>query len=278
MDIPYAEWLHMAKRLPVGQSRRVKHRFERRENMVVRNLPEGWSCYCHACGEGGFKPKEFVKITEQAEPEQYHQFIPNDLVPLEDLDRFRQSRVYGFLAQKGMDSVYFNGVLVRYSPSKDRVVLRLSGPDGYAWLGRAVGGQQPKWVAYSTPTTGYAEYCTSIKRPPPHPEDPVPYVVVEDPFSMLKVSWACPHVLVTCSLGTRLHPRLLRSLLGWADVRVWYDGDKAGEQGADKAVRRLQGLGVQAKALTVPGKDPKDMMIKEIRELLYDTCEPNRTG
>lgn len=269
MGIPYAEWLHMAKRLPVGQSRRVKHRFERRENMVVRNLPEGWSCYCHACGEGGFKHKEFVKITEQAEPERYWQFIPDDLVPLEDLDRFRQSRVYGFLAQKGMDSVYFNGVLVRYSPSKDRVVLRLRGPDGDAWLGRAVGGQQPKWVAYSTPTAGYADFAWVHDRI----RDGA-WVVVEDPFSLIKLQWCIPKLNAVCSLGTRPADGLMRLLLNQQATKLpvlfWYDGDKAGEQGADKAVRRLRGLGIPAKALTVPGKDPKDMTINEIRELLYE--------
>lgn len=267
MGIAHEEWLHMAKRLPVGQSRRVKHRFERRENMVVRNLPEGWSCYCHACGEGGFKPKEFVKITEQAEPERYRQFIPDDLVPLEDLDRFRQSRVYGFLAHKGMDSVYLNEVLVRYSPSKDRVVLRLRGPDGDAWLGRAVGAQQPKWVAYSTPTAGYAEFVRV-----PRLTEAKGVVITEDVFSMLKVAWSCPDYAVWCSLGTRPETTMIRWLLQVPNNQpkiFWYDGDKAGEQGADKAVRRLQGLGVQAKALTVPGKDPKDMMINEIRELVY---------
>jgi len=266
--IPTEEWLSQAKRLPVGQSRRVRHRFESRQNMVIRNTPEGWGCYCHACGEGGFVPKEFVKLSNDAPPEPYKQYIPSDLVKLSELDRFQQSKVYGFLAQKGMDSVYFDGVQVRYSPSKERLVLCLRGPDGDAWLGRAVGAQQPKWVAYSTPTTGYAEFVWVFDH-----NREGPWVVVEDPFSLVKLQWCLPGANVGSSLGTKPADGLMRLLLNQqitqAPVLIWYDGDKAGEQGADKAVRRLQGLGVQAKALTVPGKDPKDMTINEIREIIH---------
>lgn len=265
--IPTEEWLAQAKRLPVGQARRIQHRFEHRQNMVVRNVQEGWACYCHACGEGGFVPKEFVKVQPQ-ENEPHQQLIPADILPLEQLEQGQRWRVHSFLAQKGMDSVHFGGAVLRYSPSKDRLLVGLRGPDGDAWLGRAVGNQQPKWVAYSTPTVGYPEYAW------PGVWGAGPVVITEDPLSAIKVHWAMPGRSVLTSLGTKLPNKLVTALLERGDdVLIWYDGDHAGRAGAEKGAKRLRGLGLNVQWCTVADKDPKDLTAEQIREVVYGNIQ-----
>lgn len=261
MAIPTEEWLALAKRLPVGQSDRVQHRFEGRQNMVVRNKPEGWSAYCHACAEGGFVPKEFVKIQAE-EPREYRQMLPPDLVHLDAADAYAQQRVYAFLASKSMDMLHMQQAVCMYSPRAKRLVLGLTGPDSAAYLGRSIIGAQPKWTQYSTPVAGYPSFVKVGEGSR--------VVITEDTFSALKVQWACPDVQAVCSLGTKLSDALVLYLLSRGDpVTIFFDGDKAGVSGAEKGRIRLAGLGMPASAYTVHGKDPKDLSAQQIREVLY---------
>lgn len=266
--IPTEEWLQQAKRLPVGQSRRVQHRFEGRQNMVVRNNPEGWSCYCHACGTGGFVPKEYVKILPE-EPSTVYQMLPPDLVALDKTDTYTQERVLRYLATKGIDNVHLQDAIVMFSPKSQRVLFGMDSQSGVstAWIGRSIVGAQPKWVHYSSPTAGYPDFMYSKRSSVTHTA-----VVCEDLLSTLKVGWACPDTLPLCSLGTRLSNTLIQFLLRQnIPVVVFYDGDRAGEQGAAKAVRRLTGLGLVARAVTVLGHDPKDLTAEQIQAVVAAT-------
>lgn len=67
--IPREEWLQDAQALPVGRSERVYHGAERRQNMLVKNKPDGWACWCFSCQDGGFVPKEHVRLQEPDEPD-----------------------------------------------------------------------------------------------------------------------------------------------------------------------------------------------------------------
>jgi len=260
MGLPHEEWLHEAKRLPVGQSLRVRHRFESRENMVVRNNPDGWSSYCHACHEGGFVPKDFVKLLPD-EPQQQQQLLPADLVHLSAADEYAQLLVYRFLASKSMDMLHMQQAVCMYSPKSKRLVLGLTGDSTAAYLGRSIVNAQPKWVQYSTPISGYPSFIKVGEGSR--------VVVTEDVFSALKVHWACPDVHTVCSLGTKLSDSLVVYLMSRGDpVTVFYDGDRAGIDGAQKGRRRLNGLGMEATAITVRGKDPKDLTAQHIREVL----------
>lgn len=261
MALPKEEWLSMAKRLPVGQADRVQHRFESRKNMVVRNKPDGWSAYCHACGEGGFVPKEFVKLAP-VEPESYRQLLPADLKRLTEVDEYARLTVYRFLASKGMDSLHLQQAVLFYSGKSKRLVLGLQNGSGESvYLGRSIVNAQPKWVQYSNPLSGYPTYSTVGQGST--------VVITEDVFSALKVQWACPDVQAVCSLGTKLSDELVLYLMrSGKPVIVFYDGDRAGVSGAQKGRKRLQGLGLTAAAITVPGNDPKDLPGQRIRGVL----------
>ena len=60
--LPIEEWLQDAQALPVGRSERVYHGAEHRRNMLIKNKPAGWSCWCFSCQDGGFVPKEQVEL------------------------------------------------------------------------------------------------------------------------------------------------------------------------------------------------------------------------
>lgn len=263
MAIPAEDWLALAKRLPVGQSDRVQHRFESRQNLVIRNKPEGWSAYCHACAEGGFVPKEFVKIQAE-EPREYRQMLPPDLVHLDAADAYAQQRVYAFLASKNMDMLHMQQAVCMYSSRAKRLVLGLTGDTGAAYLGRSIVHAQPKWTLYSTPVSGYPPFVKVGEGSR--------VVITEDTFSALKVQWACPDVQAVCSLGTKLSDALVLYLMTRGDpVVIFYDDDLAGRKGAAAAILRLRGLGLDSSAITADGCDPKDMQAARIREVI--NCE-----
>ena len=63
-----SEWLDEAKKVPVGQHRRVYHGAERRTSLVVWNNEDSWSAYCHACGTGGKVWKKSLQRVEVEAP------------------------------------------------------------------------------------------------------------------------------------------------------------------------------------------------------------------
>ena len=87
--IPREEWLQDAQALPVGRSERVYHGAEHRRNMLIKNKPDGWSCWCFSCQDGGFVPKEHVRLQEPDEPDvptevRTELYVPSDTVALDD--------------------------------------------------------------------------------------------------------------------------------------------------------------------------------------------------
>lgn len=277
--LPCEEWLPLAQALPVGQAKRYRHRTEARPNLMVSNRPDGWSAWCFACNAGGFKPKEFVRVQPEAEPDSPRQWLPPDYRDIYECNPRVRHRVAEFLARKGLDLHHHTaGIHVGYSAQQDRLVLECWGRrPGVRFLGRALGDRQPKWITYSSAHSGYAEYAMPIGPyidqwlgRPETPATARSFVVVEDYLSALKVQHAAPHALAVASLGTRLSSSLVELILdSGGPVCIMYDGDQAGARGSSAGARRLRGLGVPVREVRPPaGLDPKDLTIQGIQELL----------
>lgn len=252
MALPHDEWLHLAKRLPVGRTQRFYHRNERRPNLVVSNTSDRYAVYCQACKEGGVVMKEHVVITGKPAPALSADLtLPTDLVKVVDAEPCVISGVLGFIAHKNMDAQYLPELW--FSRSRSRVLIEHQGE----WLGRDTTERSPqKWLTYNG--------SNHLAHPEHHPIA----IVVEDPFSFFKVSWALQFhpISVYSSLGTALSDELMLRLLEHDMVFLMYDGDRAGYDGAFRESRRLQSCGVNARDLCAPqGMDPKDMGILEIR-------------
>lgn len=263
MALPKEEWLHLAQQQCVGQSNRYHHKRERRPNLIVHNDPDRYRAYCMLCKQGGVVMKEHVRITAEKPPEASHSLtMPTDMVRLLDAPEAVQAGVVGLLAAKGMDLVYLPDLHF----SKSRLRLLMQTPQG--WLGRDTSGASPqKWLTYN----GQGE-LHNVLQPPASIA-----VVVEDPFSYYKVRWAVSHmpsIKVFSSLGTKPSDALMLELMKFNRVVFFYDGDKAGQDGAEKARLRCRGFGLESEARCAPlGKDPKDMSIDELRFWLIPSKE-----
>lgn len=282
MAVPYSDWLSAAKQLPVGQSVRIRHAAESRANLVIANRADAWVCWCHACNAGGRKLKEHVLFRPTIDkPERAQQELPDDRVPLlYSATQYAPAtvlrRVAGFLCTKGLDlQLHLPLQHAAYSARKDRLLVQCEGQGGALyWLGRALGGQQPKWVQYSSGTQ-YAQYVAAphaaLVRPHGALSRHTSVVLVEDYLSALKVQYAAPHALVLACLGTSVSASLVLRVLDAAlPVQIFFDGDAAGSRGSTRVARRLRGLGVETQEIPTPaGADPKDLRLGDIRELLY---------
>uniref|UniRef100_A0AAU6W0N6 DNA primase n=4 Tax=unclassified bacterial viruses TaxID=12333 RepID=A0AAU6W0N6_9VIRU len=261
MSIPQEDWLHLAKRLPVGSTTRIYYKRDTRPNLVIGNSPTKFWCYCQKRKAGGVVEKDHVRITGVVAPSTSTQLdMPRDSVPLLSLDEFSRDAVLRLLALKNMDQMYLPELY--FSDQRKRMLLNT----GQGWLGRDTTGASPqKWLAYSgTLSLGKQEG-----------EGPTNAVVVEDPFSYYKVRWALrddPSWSVYCALGTVIRPALALIMTEHPKVVMFFDGDDAGVTGAKREAKKLRGLGVQAIARPAPtGFDPKDLTIEVIRRFLLGT-------
>lgn len=260
--LPDDEWLHIAKRLPVGSRTRVYHRREGRPNLVIGNESGKWWAYCQSCKQGGVSEKDHVKITGGKAPESStHLDLPRDSTPILELDEFGRDAVLRLLALKNMDQMYLPPI--HFSEQRKRMLI----DTGQGWLGRDTTGHSPqKWLTYDG-TLWLGDDVGAVQRTA---------VIVEDPFSYYKVSWAlrgASDYTVYCALGTVIRPSLVRSLLRIGPERVvcFFDGDDPGDTGAKREASKLRGLGVRALARCAPtGFDPKDLSIEDIRSFTHE--------
>lgn len=252
MALSKDEWLHLAKRQPVGGTGRHNHGRERRPNLVVGNDADRYWAYCNACKAGGVEMKEHVVITNRKAPaDSMSLTLPHDMLRLIDCEPAVQHGVVGFLASKNMDQQYLPELW--FSKARCRIMLM----HGVEWLGRDTTNASPqKWLTFNG-SNHLAGPDIVIRKA----------VVVEDPFSFYKVQWALRDmgISVFCSLGTRMSDALLIKLMTTGTVAFFYDDDAAGHKGAATESHRLRSLGVDSRAHCAVGGDPKDMSVLAIQ-------------
>lgn len=261
--LAHDDWLPLAKRLAVGQRIKVFHKNENRPNMTVGNERGHWWAYCQRCKEGGRLDKEHVLLAPGGgleEPQSLE--LPRDLRQVLGSDY--EAAIGRFLASKGMDMC----MLPKLWYSEDTRRLCLQDPGGSGWHGRDLTGRSAaKWLHYSKPALAGVVGRT--------------VVVTEDLFSMFKVMYAMNsayntdpgHTLNGAGWVSTLGAGCgVRAALALSPARriVWaYDGDKAGDDGFVQAAKRMRVHGSkQYRARPPEGKDPKDMTVQEIRDMI----------
>lgn len=255
-----SEWLHLAQAIPVGQSRRCRHGNEPTDAMVVYNNDTYWSARCHRCGVGARVNKEHVLLRSDGD-QRLRQTLPNDLVPLAECNEAIQQAVWRYMVSKGIDPNMLRTQSLYWAGASSRVVFKNAGEGA---IGRYIGSADvPKWVSYWVQGKA-AKYFSSAKL-----GDKV--VITEDYLSAIKVTAATQGEFVgVAALGTRISQELLLACFG-RQVTLMLDGDSAGQAAVPKALREFRGVGVPAKAVRLPvNKDPKDLTLIELKELLHD--------
>lgn len=274
MALPKDEWLEAAKRVPKGQQRRVQHKHERGQDLVVGNANDRWWSYCQRCKQGGVEMKTHVLTVQKELPASRELSLPGDMKLLAACAPEVQTAIVKFLVAKGVDVYMFPRDSLFYSESRGRLFVH--NPMGF--MGRDLTGKSvQKWLTYNR-----QHYLTGT--------DPIGTVavLVEDPFSMYKVQHAIDTsslprnvVDVFCCLGTAAHDSLMvRLIQRYTHIIPLMDGDSAGIRGAgtiQSSVRALGLIGAKFKSTAPHGMDPKDMHTQDIREHirreLYETAK-----
>jgi hypothetical protein len=246
MSLPKSEWLKEAQTLAIGMTQRFYHGAEGRPNMVVRNMPDRYTAYCHSCHEGAVFFKEQVKHSATVtveDKESYYIYTPMTVA-----DR---RRVTILLQEKGMCSDYLRQFKLSIHDGKR---LMFHTPDQV--IGRDLTGHsKAKWLTYSG-TRAYIR-CREWSI-----DDALYVILTEDLFSAAKWDYFTPDNYLGISLcGTELGT-LLSALLNNTHVIVILslDGDAAGDAGTAKIKRTLDILGIRNLTRQPPrNHDPKDM-------------------
>lgn len=266
MRLPPDEWLHLAKRLAVGQKRRVRHNEERDCAMDVYNNSDSYSAYCHRCHMPGWVPKQHQSIQTARVDVDRVQAVPADSLHLSQASLYEQSRIWKLLVQKGCPPGIIPEECIWFSREQNRILLR----SGSQALGRALSTlQQPKWLAYGEwfqrPRIWWTRY-----------RDAGPMVLAEDVLSSYKVAKAIEvyapesSVSVAAVLGTVLTSTSLPLIAG-RDVLCMFDGDEAGRIGSEALKKRLAVFGGTFKDVRPEHGDPKNMTLEEIQWMLSGT-------
>ena len=246
------DWLELAKRLPVGRSTYMHHGADRSPKMIVRNLVDRWTAYCHKCGMGGTVMKEHVKLTSPealTKERPAKSTDPGPLLPIPACPENVQRVIIQHLQSKGVSLECFDAQPY-YSAQDQRLVF--IAPEGI--IGRDLTGKHPaKWHSYNK-----SEFMRGKKQAFLGSV----VVLTEDYYSAAKVSkYACNEsVMGVAMLGTEIQPALVLELLRAEHVVLAFDGDAAGDAGYTKANRQLGLLDIPHSKFQVPaGLDPKDL-------------------
>lgn len=246
MAIPYSEWLDEAKRLPVGQTRRIYHGAERRPNLVIRNMDDRYTAYCHSCHEGSVHMKAMVKHQHRVVAEDFQDFYVWN--PPNEAD-YKRAAI--FLASKDMAMLYLERLV--WSVFNDRLVFHTP----QMVLGRDMSGHsKAKWLVYS-----YTKSFNTLRPVPSFGFDQQTVILCEDLFSAAKWDYFTPANTWGVHLnGTDIQSDLTSLLLTARHVVLALDGDSAGREGEARITRALQLVGIVPTIVRVPeGKDPKNM-------------------
>lgn len=262
MSLHQSEWLDDAKRVPVGQKRRVYHGAEITAAMDVWNNEDSWSCYCHRCHQGGKVYKEFLQRADPDIPVYQKLLIPSDLINIGTL-AVDHNTVYKdlilLLQSKGVSLVSINELNPMYNTRDKRLVFRFNGVD----IGRDCTGRSPaKWLVYNHPKPrGYVYLQGSNAY---RMREPV--ILTEDLFSAQKIRYYTGWSAL-CLLGTNFKDDTAHFLLDKLAV-VATDGDPAGHDAKINIFKRCDLFGIPACHVDVPdGLDPKDMKPDELIQL-----------
>lgn len=252
--LPSSEWLHLAERLPVGQSFRTKHICGAGDALQVANRDAAYTAWCHRCQEGGYVSKTHVRYVP-VKQESTRSTLPQGAVPFLTTDAAVQQHCYRFFLTKGIDP----NMLPLDDLLWDVVTHRVIFKHALGASGRVVqDGVFPKWIEY------YIKGKTATHAVFKGQTDAV--VLTEDILSAIKYRYAtgCTGVAM---LGTVL-PSDIR-IPDEARVYIALDGDRAGREGAVGTRRALLFQGFEPVVVQTPdGKDPKDLTIKQLRDSL----------
>lgn len=272
-------WLQVAKGLPVGQMKKVKHPYDGQDKLpsvLVWNSTTSYGAKCFRRGTVAIEGKDTINLAMLAEAQagSARSDVPTDM---EAFDPTKKDWVTGlavdYLLKRNVDPSLFNNCYL--SPSRLRLIFKevdTRGNTGY--IGRDITEK------HQAKSVNYIDSGVRLINCDLHTSKGGGIILVEDINSAYKVRASIQRF--TEALGSRVIS--LNGTSGSAsltltcadeDVVIWLDGDEAGDRGAIKLLKDLTPLAKSIKIITGEG-DPKDYTYTEIQEVLWATkCSSN---
>jgi DNA primase len=190
----------------------------------------------------------------------------------------------------GLGRVSSRGTLIDHF--RDRVMLPVHDEHGKlaGFIGRACPGTGPDVPKYlnspATSTYQKGDLLFGLSQGQRHLARGAIPVIVEGPFDAIAVGLADPGHVGLAPCGTALTDRqatLLASLaaLRQTGILVAFDDDAAGRRAAIRAYQILRGISDRLQSVTLPGKDPAEILETEgaatLRTILRDRTQPLST-
>ena len=263
------EWLEVAKQLPLGHKRRMRHDCSESRDLLVSHGEQGYSGWCFRCGKVGFEPhgysnlarlEELRNLNLQAEETQSNE-LPTDFTT----DIPNKQAVWLYKAGISLHRAAHCGI--GWSDVLQRIVIPIFDTTGRLryWQARAVmPGQTPK---YTNPPVSKTDLlyrvCPSDERC-----GKSRVVVTEDILSAIRIG---KHIPAMSIMGTKTSDSQAAQLSEFEEVTYWLDPDKAGREGAIAGTRKL--ALVTTTSIVESPVDPKHLSDREIRE--YLNLKPN---
>ena len=255
------EWLPQAELLPLGRARRIPHACGDGVPMIIEHKLEGYRCYCHRCGEGGWHAKHVSLEERIAALTAAHKEDQYDRVELPSLEYSHaewspQARL--FLYRAGMSEREAQGLGIGYHSGMQRVFLPImAGQHLLYWQARGFDPERPKYI---NPRVDRSRIVAAFGVGETT-------VLVEDYLSAWKIGKA-GDASAWALLGTSVPDPILAQLVSSRGrVVVWLDPDEAGQSKAGQLGRTLQLVGREYENI-VSRCDPKLMQLEEIRDAL----------
>ena len=262
--IPKEEFLHLAKDLPLGESKRVDHICGPGRTMIISNKDEGVSAFCFRCNASGWhahaKPSLAERLEKRREAKSWEDHCRDRPLQLpsggsyDTADWPQYAKVWLYKAGLSNEAILRTGIY--YHPGMDRVVLPvLDWEKVLYWQARGFDKDRPKYLnpkVDDKPVALFKGISTEI-------------VVTEDLLSAIRVNGA--GFSSACILGTNLSDSQATSLKKWGGAYVWLDPDDAGRKASRKITHQLEMMGFWVEEVKTR-KDPKYYSDQEIREIL----------
>lgn len=260
--LPFSEWLHLAEALPEGGRARHDHTCGPGKTLLVSHSEDGYSARCFRCNLGGVKEHGQRRLSDinfrllKEADDALQQGAALALPPDFTLDIPPDKAVWLYSA--GLFAATCRAAGFGYSESTGRIILPVYEAGELVYLqARAVEAwRKPKYLNIRAARKG------AVMWKGVHSYEEV--LVTEDILSALRLTLLGHNACST--LGTAVSDGQAGYLSRFNRVIFWYDGDRAGWNGASKGMRTL-GLATEVRRITT-SKDPKKYSNREITEII----------
>lgn len=270
------DWLEIAKSLPYGTKRKVKHCAADR-SMIVSHGQKGYSAHCFRCGPVGFEPHGVLTIAQVLERRKATEELATSGVVMPrdfTLDIPPPARLW--LQKAGVTAATAEFYGIGYSAYTNRVIVPVwEDMQLVAVLARRIDKIGPKYVAKMRSSN---EYFTSATQP----TECTTVVVTEDVLSSIRCgatfrSYALLGTGASTATIAGLSRRVEASGSVSPAIAVWLDPDKAGQGASKKYVRALRLAGWDAYAVR-SDRDPKYYSNADIKEFVQGARHHTPSG